>query len=165
MTDAYPARERIERTWAAPLSLVWELWTTPAGFCEWYGPVGFRCDIEAFDATPGGAIRYRMVAVGAEQRAFIERAGRPTSWENAGRFTAAVPRTHLAFELVAPAGPGRVITMVHTVDLVESPDGVRMVLTIGASSDAMLRPAAGGWRSAFGKMEAALGDRLASTRK
>ena len=37
-----PNAARLERTYAAPAELIWELWTTAAGLGEWFAPEGFE---------------------------------------------------------------------------------------------------------------------------
>ena len=45
---------RIERTFDAPIELIWQMWTTPEHFAAWYGPPGARIVIEKMDVRVGG---------------------------------------------------------------------------------------------------------------
>src|SRR5262249_15644698 len=57
-------RERvtIERTYAASIDDVWEMWTTKDGIESWWGPEGFAVIVRAIDLRPGGALDYTMRA-------------------------------------------------------------------------------------------------------
>ncbi len=49
----------IERTFDAPIDLIWQMWTDPENFKKWYGPKGFSvpvADMEnAFSLRPRAA--------------------------------------------------------------------------------------------------------------
>jgi uncharacterized protein YndB with AHSA1/START domain len=36
----------LERVFAAPISLVWKMWTDPESFKAWYGPTGATVPVE-----------------------------------------------------------------------------------------------------------------------
>ena len=44
----------IERTFDAPVGLVWDMWTTGENFAAWYGPMGADVSISEFDVRVGG---------------------------------------------------------------------------------------------------------------
>ena len=44
----------IERTFDAPLALVWEMWTDPEHFKAWYGPDGATIPVAKMDVRVGG---------------------------------------------------------------------------------------------------------------
>jgi uncharacterized protein YndB with AHSA1/START domain len=46
---------RIERTFDAPVALVWRLWTEPEHFKCWYGPEGATIPSVAMDVRVGGS--------------------------------------------------------------------------------------------------------------
>jgi uncharacterized protein YndB with AHSA1/START domain len=52
----------LERTYRAPVAELWELWTTRDGFESWWGPEGFRVEVELIEARLGGALVYDMIA-------------------------------------------------------------------------------------------------------
>jgi uncharacterized protein YndB with AHSA1/START domain len=56
----------IERTYRAPVEELWALWTTKAGFESWWGPEGFRVEVEIIEARLGGALVFDMIAETAE---------------------------------------------------------------------------------------------------
>lgn len=44
----------IERTYDAPIELVWQMWTEAEHFAAWYGPVGASIPVANMDAQVGG---------------------------------------------------------------------------------------------------------------
>ncbi len=52
--DAAPDRVVIERTFAAPVDLLWKLWTDPEHFKAWYGPDGAAIPVAKMDVRVGG---------------------------------------------------------------------------------------------------------------
>jgi uncharacterized protein YndB with AHSA1/START domain len=151
------ARETLERTFAAPLDLVWELWTTKEGIESWHGPGGFRTDVTALELRPGGAFHYTMTATDPKTIGWMESKGRPTSWPARATFTEVTPKTRLAYDLAMPMGPdGDTVDVPHSVTLTETPDGVHLVMTLEAPSADMIRGAAGGYRASLERMAARL---------
>ena len=45
---------RITRTFKAPISLMWEVWTNPEHIVNWWGPNGFTNTIHKMDLQEGG---------------------------------------------------------------------------------------------------------------
>jgi len=54
MTETQPDAVVIERTLAAPIDLVWSMWTEPEHFAAWYGPTGARISVITMDVRVGG---------------------------------------------------------------------------------------------------------------
>ncbi|WP_228931062.1 SRPBCC family protein [Roseibium aggregatum] len=52
----------ISRTFNAPLSRVWKVWTTPEALAQWFGPKETSGTILAFDLRPGSEWRGRLDA-------------------------------------------------------------------------------------------------------
>ena len=48
------------RTFAAPRSLVWKVWTEPAHVGNWWGPNGFTTTTSHIDVRPGGVWTFVM---------------------------------------------------------------------------------------------------------
>ncbi len=44
----------IERTFDAPVDLIWQMWTQPEHFKNWYGPTGFTVPVAEMDVRVGG---------------------------------------------------------------------------------------------------------------
>ena len=62
MTDAHVTGDKIapdavviERSFPAPVELLWRLWTEPELFAAWYGPVGAKVVVAKMDVRVGGA--------------------------------------------------------------------------------------------------------------
>ena len=45
---------RIERTFDAPIDLIWAMWTEPDHFANWYGPMGATIPKAEMDVRVGG---------------------------------------------------------------------------------------------------------------
>lgn len=50
----------LDREFDAPLARVWAMWTDPALFQRWYGPMGMHVPDAQMDLTVGGARRITM---------------------------------------------------------------------------------------------------------
>lgn len=50
----------IERTFDAPVELVWEAWTQPGHIAQWWGPKGMEINILEHNFTVGGNWKYAM---------------------------------------------------------------------------------------------------------
>jgi uncharacterized protein YndB with AHSA1/START domain len=44
----------IERTFDAPVNLIWQMWTDSEHFKQWYGPKGFTVPVAKMDVRVGG---------------------------------------------------------------------------------------------------------------
>jgi uncharacterized protein YndB with AHSA1/START domain len=121
----------IERTYRAEVTELWELWTTKQGFESWWGPDGFRVEVHALEARPGGALHYDMIADSAEMIAAMQQMGRPTSHEARAKFTEFEPHDRLAITSVIDFLPG-VVPYESTIVAEFFPSGetVRMVVTL-----------------------------------
>ena len=56
----------LERSFAATLDEVWELWTTKEGIESWWGPDGYRVAVRKLELRAGGVLEYDMIAVAPE---------------------------------------------------------------------------------------------------
>jgi uncharacterized protein YndB with AHSA1/START domain len=45
----------IERTFDAPIALIWQMWTEPEHFKAWYGPTGASVPVAEMDVSVGGS--------------------------------------------------------------------------------------------------------------
>ena len=57
----------ITRTFNAPRSLVWEAWTNPKLFVNWWGPFPTVNPVCEMDLRPGGAFRWVMMSPDGQQ--------------------------------------------------------------------------------------------------
>lgn len=148
-------RITLERTFVADVDDVWDLWTTKEGFESWWGPVGFRVEVRALDLRVGGALDYAMIAHGAEQIAFMQRANMPVSREHRITFTEIEPHRRLGFAQRMDFVPGVTPYTTHgSVDFQVTGDRVRMVLTLDAMhDDQWTERARMGWEMQLSKLE------------
>jgi len=51
---------KIERELDAPIETVWQMWTDPALFKEWYGPMGFSVPVAEMELVVGGTRKICM---------------------------------------------------------------------------------------------------------
>jgi uncharacterized protein YndB with AHSA1/START domain len=151
-------RVTLERTYAADVKDVWELWTTKDGIESWWGPGGFKVAVHSLDLRPGGELRYAMTAVGPEQVAFMQQAGMPLTQECCITFVDVQPRRRLEYVHLADFIPGvDPYDVTHTVELHDTPNGVRMVLTFDRMhAEEWTQRATMGWESELGKLSVAL---------
>lgn len=56
MTDDNASRDAvvIERSFDAPVELIWQMWTDPEHFAAWYGPDGASVPVAKMDVRVGG---------------------------------------------------------------------------------------------------------------
>jgi uncharacterized protein YndB with AHSA1/START domain len=154
-------RLTIERTFAAPLADVWELWTTKEGLESWWGPEGFTTTVHAIDVRVGGLLLYAMTATAPDQIGFLQRAGMPLTTEQRVTYAEVVPLRRLRYTSVADFVPGVAPYDVETlVELRESAQGVQLVLTIDAMHDEQWTTmAVMGWQSELGRLAQVLAAR------
>lgn len=146
----------IERTYAASIDDVWNLWTTKAGIESWWGPDGFSVKVHQLDLRPGGKMRYAMTAVGPGQVQFMKQAGLPLTTEAELTYTLIVKGKSLAYTARADFIPGvEPYDVANTVEFHAEKGGVRMVLTLGPMhSSEWTRRAVMGMESQLGKLAA-----------
>jgi uncharacterized protein YndB with AHSA1/START domain len=121
----------IERTYPAKVEDLWALWTTKAGFESWWGPEGFRVEVRALDARPGGVLEYDMIADAPEAIAAMESMGQPLSHGTRGVFAEFQPHARLRLVHVIDFVPG-VEPYDSVIEVGFSPmgDGAQMVVTL-----------------------------------
>jgi uncharacterized protein YndB with AHSA1/START domain len=145
---------RIERQFDASIEEVWELWTTKDGIESWWGPDGFDVTVLELDLRKGGTLHYAMNARGAEQIAFMKKAGMPLSHAVRGTFLEIVPSARLVYTNLVDFVPN--VAPYETeikVELYAAPNGMRLVLTIEAMHDEhWTKMAVMGWESELGKL-------------
>jgi uncharacterized protein YndB with AHSA1/START domain len=62
MTDSDASADAvvIERSFDAPVELIWRMWTEPEHFAAWYGPDGASIPVATMDVRVGGSRRVCM---------------------------------------------------------------------------------------------------------
>ncbi|BAN03471.1 SRPBCC family protein [Ilumatobacter coccineus] len=158
MTDTNDVR--IERTFDAPIDLIWAMWTEADHFANWYGPMGASIPTAEMDVSVGGRRHIGMEVEtpnGAMRMFFV------------GEYLEIEPKTRLVYtesmadadgnEMTAeqmgmPSGTPMETSVV--VELEELGAQTRMVMTHrGVPADS---PGGQGWAMAIDKMEARLAD-------
>ena len=133
---------QLERTFDAPLELVWQAWTEAEHFARWYGPEGFSVPSCEFDFRVGG--EYSLVMRS------------PDGWEmrNFGVFQEIEPMSRFVATMSADMH-GETTLTVSLEDLGEG----RTRLTMrqdGWPDPQMAEGAGGGWSQALDKLAAEL---------
>jgi len=149
----------VERTYRAAIEDVWDLWTTKEGFESWWGPQGFRAEVQEIDARVDGALRYEMIADSPEMIAAMKQMGQPTSHATRSRFAELTPRSRLVLRSVIDFLPG-VATYESdiAVDFFPSGDRVRMVVTLdGMHNDEFTKMQKEGFTSQLTKLDTRFG--------
>jgi uncharacterized protein YndB with AHSA1/START domain len=104
--QAPPLAVSFERSYEASVADLWYLWTTKAGFESWWGPKGFRVEVHTIEPRVGGALVYDMIAVGAEEIAFMKKTFTAVAHATRGSFTEVVPHQRLEIVHVIDFIPG-----------------------------------------------------------
>ena len=165
MSDSTTSQDAvvIERTFDAPVDLIWQMWTQPEHFKNWYGPQGFTIPVADMDVRVGGK---RLVCMQSPD-------GSMKMWTT-GEFLEIVPNERLVYSdsmadengnVVSPSAMGMPDGYPETTEVTVSLESLggrtKMVMTqagMPASSGA-----GGGWEQAFTKMadhiETVLGDK------
>ena len=129
-------RLTLERTYDATPAEVWDLWTTKDGIEAWWGPDGFKVEVEALDLRPGGDCVYAMSATGPEQMDYMTQAGMPLITQHRLTYLEVDPPHRLAYKSVADFIPDVEPYEVQThLELKAIEDGTRMVLTFDSMHD------------------------------
>lgn len=139
----------IERTFDAPVDLVWQLWTQPEHFKNWYGPQGFSIPVAEMDVRVGGK---RLICMESPD-------GSMKMWTT-GEYTAIIPNERLSYTESMADENGNVMpppddsfpATTEVIVLLENLDGrTKMTMThAGVPADS---PGASGWAQAFTKLE------------
>jgi uncharacterized protein YndB with AHSA1/START domain len=131
-----PNSVQLERTYGAPVELIWELLTTPAGLEEWWSPDGFETRVTEIDLRPGGQVRYTMTATSPEQVEFVQNLGMPLSNEFRRTFTDVDPPARLGYLSVIDFVPDQEpYEHQTTIDIEPAGDRTRVVMTLDSLHD------------------------------
>jgi uncharacterized protein YndB with AHSA1/START domain len=146
----------IERSFDVPPDLIWQMWTDPQHFKEWYGPDGARIPVVTMDVRVGG-----IRLVGME----METPGGLMQMWFVGEFREVVENERLVYtesmsdekgNVLSPSEmgmpQGHPTTTEITVELESDGGRTKMVMThAGIPKES---PGATGWTMAFDKLAA-----------
>ena len=154
MSDSTKTKDAvvIERTFDAPVDLIWQLWTDPEHFKQWYGPQGFTVPVADMDLRVGGK---RTICMASPD-------GSMKMWTT-GEYVEIAPNERLVYtesmadehgNVVSPSAMGMPEGHPETTEvtvLLEALDRrTKMVMThAGIPADS---PGASGWNQAFDKL-------------
>lgn len=148
----------IERTFDAPVDLVWRMWTEPELFATWYGPTGATITVAKMDVRVGGSRLVSMEMPSSD--------GAMRMWF-AGEYREVAENTRLVYTESMSDEKGSPLSSVDMgmpeghpmvtevrVELKAIDDRTRMVMThIGIPAGS---PGEAGWKMAFEKLSARL---------
>ncbi len=137
----------IERIFDAPIDLIWQLWTQPAHFKQWYGPQGFTIPTAELDVRVGGKRLICMESPDGSMKIWLT-----------GEYVEIVPNERLIYTESMADEQGNIVTdkglpapTTITVQLEDLDGRTRMVMThAGLPVDE--QGASEGWEQAFDKM-------------
>jgi uncharacterized protein YndB with AHSA1/START domain len=155
---------RFEREYDGPADDLWDLWTTKDGFESWWGPEGFRVEVQKLELRVGGALHYDMIAARAEEIAYMKKEGWAVRHATHGTFLALEPKRRLTLRHRIDFIPGvEPYDNDMTVELVPAGTKVRMVVDIQPHRDEhWTRQSAMGFESQLTKVPGALAGRRRS---
>lgn len=139
----------LEHVVAAPRARVWEAFTEPALFAQWFGPVGWSVDPStvAIDLRVGGLQSFSM-----HDDTFPSVMSSVTA-----RFVEIVPGERLvSTETVFGSGATDSLGITLTIELSDEGDETLVRLTQGPFPEGVDDLAHDGWIASFGKLEAVL---------
>jgi uncharacterized protein YndB with AHSA1/START domain len=146
----------LERSFDAPVDLIWQMWTNPEHFKAWYGPDGATIPVAKMDVRVGGT---RLVCME------MQSPNGPMQMWFTGDYREVVENVRLVYtesmadengNVLKPSAmgmpEGHPTTTEITVELQDVNGGTKMVMThAGIPSDS---PGATGWTMAFDKLTA-----------
>jgi uncharacterized protein YndB with AHSA1/START domain len=155
MSDMTKQKLIVERTYRARPEELWALWTTKEGFESWWGPQGFRVEVQAIEPQVGGALKYDMIADTPEMKKAMKEMGQPPSHKTHGTFTEVKPHARLAITHVIDFIPGvKHYDATMLVEFIPVGDRVRMVVHLAGMHNAEFdKMQLEGFTSQIGKLD------------
>ena len=155
MSNATISREDavlIERTFEAGVDLIWQMWTDPNHFKNWYGPKGFTVPVTEMDLRVGGR---RLICMASPD-------GSMKMW-TVGKYKEIVPNERLVYtespadengNVVSPSAMGMPEGYPATTEVIVVLEdlGRRTKMTMTHAGVPASSGADGGWEQAFDKL-------------
>ena len=141
----------LERTYEAPIDLVWRAWTDPKMVVQWWAPNGVTNEVNEWDVQPGGKLDLVMIA-GKDLGAL---AGQ--RWPMNGEFKEVEQPSKLSFTGNAILNGKEVMQHLTTVTLVEEDGKTHMTVHIHVTkaipeAEGALRGMEMGWNQQVDKL-------------
>jgi uncharacterized protein YndB with AHSA1/START domain len=158
MTDDQDSRDAvvIERSFDAPVELVWQMWTDPEHFRSWYGPEGATIPVAKMNVRVGGTrlVCMEMQSPDGPMQMWFAGEYREVVQNQRLVYTEYMSDEHGNLSSPSPMGTpdGHPVTTEVRVELKDVGGRTNMVLThSGIPSDS---PGATGWMMALDKLTA-----------
>ncbi|SFS01966.1 SRPBCC family protein [Yoonia litorea] len=150
---------KITRSFDAPIADVWDMWTDPAKFQSWYGPMGFSVPVAEMDVTVGGTRKINMAMETPERKMSMWFTGLYKVVDAPNRLVYTESMCDPNGNVISPKDMGMPegtpeVTEV-TVELSEQDGKTVMVMTHAGVPAGT--PGEGGWNMAFDKLGGLLG--------
>ena len=144
----------IERSFNAPVGLIWKMWTDPDHFKAWYGPQGATIPVAKLDVRVGGKrlVCMEMTTPNGPMRMWFTGEHLVVTKPERLDYTESMSDENGNVQSPSEMGmpEGHPTTTEVRVELQETDDRTKMVLThVGIPSDS---PGAMGWNMAFDKL-------------
>jgi uncharacterized protein YndB with AHSA1/START domain len=156
MTDSNGAQNTvvIERSFDAPVELIWQMWTDPAHFAAWYGPDGASIPVAKMEVRVGGTrlVCMEMQTPGGLMQMWFAGEFREVVQNERLVYTESMSDENGAVRTPSEMGmpEGHPVTTEVQVDLVDLGGRTKMVMThVGIPGDS---PGAAGWAMAIDKL-------------
>ena len=129
----------IERTYDAPIDLVWKAWADPQQAKQWWGPRGFKAPVVELDERPGG--KWRALMIGPDG---IE------LWQH-GVYREIEPRKRIVYTFIWDREPDH--EMLVSVDFAAKAKKTEITFEqTGFSTDREREGHNGGWNESFDRL-------------
>jgi uncharacterized protein YndB with AHSA1/START domain len=151
----------IERSFDAPVALIWRMWTEPEHFKEWYGPDGANIPVARMDVRVGGSrlVCMEMQTPGGAMQMWFTGEYREVVENQRLVYTESMSVEHGSVRSPADLGmpDGHPTTTEVRVELEDVGGRTKMVMThAGIPADS---PGATGWTMAFDELDAYISSR------
>jgi uncharacterized protein YndB with AHSA1/START domain len=113
---------------AAPVALVWEIWSSVRHLHEWFGPTGFTTTTQEFAFVPGGVWRFTMHGPDG------------TDYPNRIVFRTIEPTTRIVYENSWDL-PDAPLDFTVVVTFATEGEGTRLILHMTFANDAAMQTA------------------------
>jgi uncharacterized protein YndB with AHSA1/START domain len=144
----------IERTFDAPIDLLWQMWTDPKHFAAWYGPTGAKIPVAHMDVRVGGRRHLCMEMETPNATMQLWFVGEFIEVDAPNRLVYTDAMSDEDGNVVSPAAmgmpDGHPESTTVIVELADADGKAKMTMThVGVPADS---PGAMGWNMAFDKL-------------